>query len=131
MNDKYLSKLNIRPYLENMLKKNNYKTTDNKAEANVIIEMEHLAFGNNNTTKKEYRDLLVFENRKGSSYSGGLIQGRTGIDILDATALTFNIISTLNFIGDIKDDILKPENNFVYTINKVKIIKKIKYMTAI
>ncbi|WP_044417602.1 hypothetical protein [Halarcobacter anaerophilus] len=124
MNDKYLSKLNIKPYLENMLKKNNYKTTDNKDEANVIIEMEHLAFGNNNTTKKEYRDLLVFENRKGSSYSGGLIQGGTGILALDALALTANIISTISFLSDIKDDIVKPENNLVYTINKVKIVEK-------
>ncbi|MGB6328562.1 MAG: hypothetical protein WBF48_06520 [Halarcobacter sp.] len=124
MNDKYLSKLNIKPYLESVLKKNNYKVTNNKNEANVIIEIEHLAFGNNNTTKKEYSDLIIFEKRKSSSYGGGLIQGRTGVDVLDAAALTFNVISTLSFLGDIKDDILKPENNIVYTMNKVKIIEK-------
>jgi hypothetical protein len=124
MNDKYLSELTIKPYIEDTLKKNNYKVTDNKDEANIFIEVENLAFGNNNTTKKEYSDLIIFENKKGSSYSGGLMQGRTGIDALDAIALTVNIISSLSFLSDVKDDILKPENNFVYTINKVKIIEK-------
>lgn len=125
MNDELLSQLSLKDDIKKMLIKNEYKVTDDKSKANITIELENLAFGNHNTTDEKYRDMIIMENRKGN-HGGGLIQGSSGNLVLDSIALTFNAISFISFLADVKDDIVKPENNYVYTINRIKIKEKSK-----
>jgi len=125
MNDELLSKLSLKEEIEKMLIKNGYKITDDRSKANITIELENLAFGNHNTTDEKYRDMIIMDNRKGN-YGGGLIQGSSGNLVLDSIALTINTISIISFMLDIKDTISKPENNYIYTINKIKIKEKSK-----
>lgn len=125
MNDELLSQLSLKDDIEKMLLENKYKVTNDKSKANITIELENLAFGNHNTTDEKYRDMIIMENRKGN-HGGGLIQGSSGNLVLDSIALTFNAISFISFLADVKDDIVKPKNNYVYTINKIKIKEKSK-----
>lgn len=126
IDDEFLSKISVKTELLKMLKENDYKVTDDKSQANIIINLENLAFGNNDTTEKKYQDLIIIDSRKSSAYKGGLIKGSSGNLVLDSVALTMNVISTVSFLLDVKDDIKKPVNQLLYTINKCEIIEKAK-----